>query len=127
MKRLIGLVLLMCLSFNVVYAQDDLVAEAFSAIKAAEEAGADVSELVESMNEALMLIESGDSASGLLEEVISGAEVARSAAVTQGNIDAGVAVMKVVVLVGVAAFVWLRGDTYFWRLWRRTKEGYTVD
>ena len=127
MKRLTGLVLLMCLSFNVAYAQNDLVTDAFAAIKAAEDAGADVSYLVESLNQALAIIESGDSASGLLEEVINGAETARSAAVTQGNLDVGVAIIKVVVLVGAAAFVWLRGDEYFWRLWRRTKEGYLVD
>ena len=126
LKR-IGLVLLLCLSFNVVYAQNDLLAEAFTAIKAAEDAGADISGLVESLNEALAVIESGDSASGLLEDIILDADMARLAAVNQGNIDAGVAILKVVVLVGAAAFVWLRGDEYFWRLWRRTKEGYLVD
>jgi hypothetical protein len=126
MKRL-GLVLLLCLAFNVVYAQDDLVTEAFTAIKAAEEAGADVSELVLSLNEALALIESGDSANGLLGDIIADADSARVTAVNQGNIAGGVAILKVVVLVGVAAFVWLRGDEYFWRLWRRTKEGYIVD
>ena len=127
MKRLIGLVLLLSVSFNVVYAQDNLVTEAFTAVKAAEEAGADVSGLVESLNEALTLIESGDSATGLLENIIYEAEIARSAAVNQGNIDAGVAILKVVFLVGTAVFVWLRGDVYFWRLWRRTKEGFLVD
>ncbi len=119
--------MLMCLTFNVVCAQSDLVSEAFSAIKAAEEAGADVSGLVESLNEALALIESGESADGLLADIITDAENARSAAVTQGTIEAGVAVLKVVFLVGVASLVWLRGDEYFWKLWRRTKKGYGVE
>lgn len=126
MKR-VGLLLVLLVSCSVVYGQVDLVADAFSAVKAAEDAGADVSLLVEKLNEALVLVESGDSAGDILRSIIVDARAARSAAVTQGNVDAGVAIVKVGVLVGAAAFVWLRGDSYFWRLWRRTKEGYMVD
>jgi len=30
-------------------------------------------------------------------------------------------------LLGAAAAVWLRGDRWFWRLWRRSKAGYVAE
>lgn len=105
---------------------------AFEAIISAESTGANVTGLVADYNEALQLIETGGlvnvSAGNLiLNEIVSEAAVLRVAAVQQGNVDAAVAVVKVVFLVGLAVAVWMRGDLWFWRLWRRTKESYIVE
>ena len=105
---------------------------AFEAIVGAEAAGANVTGLVADYNDALQLIETGDllnvsAGSLILNEIVSEAAVLRDAAVQQGNVDAAVAVVKVVFLVGLAIVVWLRGDLWFWRLWRRTKESYIVE
>jgi len=127
-------VVLVCLLPGHVGAQVDLgrlAEEAFTAISGAEEAGGDVGGLLGRLNEAIMLMESGSDvnmtlARGVLDAVIVDAEAVRAAGVQQGTSDAVVAVVKVVFLVGLAAGVWLRGDEYFWRLWRRMKRGFVL-
>jgi len=66
-------------------------------------------------------------ARSILDAVLVDAEAVRVAGVQQGTSEAVIAVIKVVVLVGLAVVVWLRGDDYFWRLWRRTKRGYVFE
>ena len=106
--------------------------EAFNAIIEAEEAGADVSGLVSEYNMALSLIETGDSenvtlAGQVFSDIVVESSALRGEAVTQGNIDAAVAIVKTLVLVAAAVVVWLRGDRWFWRFWRQTKQGYVVE
>ncbi len=127
-------VVLVCFLPGHVGAQVDLgrlAEEAFTAISGAEEAGGEVVGLLDRLNEAILLMESGSDvnmteARDILDAVIVDAEAVRVAGVQQGTSDAVVAVIKVVFLVGLAAGVWLRGDEYFWRLWRRTKRGYEL-
>jgi len=124
-----------CISIPSAGAQVDLgqlAEDAFTAISGAEDAGGEVGDLLGRLNEAFMLMESGSDvnmtlARGILDDVIVDAEAVRAAGVQQGTSDAVVAVVKVVVLVGIAVGVWLRGDEYFWRLWRRTKRGYVLE
>lgn len=131
MRRLLLIVLLSLVLVPVVGAQSDidvLVSEAFTAIVEAEEAGGDVDELLTRLNEAIDLQGiDPDEARVILERLVVEAEAARARGEREGLENAAVAIAKVVVLVGLAAGVWLRGDEYFWRLWRRTKEGYVVD
>lgn len=134
MKRLILVFLALSLLVPVGHSQVDLEAlsgEAFTAIVEAEDAGGEVDELLAHLNYAFMLVVEGSAdniteARGVLEDVLVEAEVIRVAGVREGNLNAGVAIVKVVVLVALAVVVWLRGDEYFWRLWRRTKEGFVV-
>lgn len=134
MKRLMLVFLMMGLLVPVGYTQVDLETlsgEAFTAIVEAEDAGGEVDELLTQLNYAFMLVEEGSAenlteARRVLEGVLVEAEVIRVAGVREGNLNAGVAIVKVVVLVAAAAVVWLRGDDYFWRLWRRTKDGFVV-
>lgn len=105
---------------------------AFQAIISAEDAGADVSSLVSKYDEALRLIDTGDlenisTANLYFTQIISEAAILESEAIQQGNIDAAIAIGKVVVLVAAAVVVWMRGDQWFWRLWRRTRRGYMVE
>jgi len=111
---------------------DGLAAEVFTAITEAEEAGGDVSELVEGLDRALALMRSGDpadeyAAEGLLNDLLVEAEAVRAAGARRETYEAAVAVAKTVVLLGAAAAVWLRGDGWFWRLWRRSKAGYVAE
>ena len=120
-----------CISIPSVWAQLDLgplADDAFTAISVAEDAGGEVGDLLDGLNEALLLMESGSDvnmadARSILDAVLVDAEAVRVAGVQQGTSEAVIAVIKVVVLVGLAVVVWLRGDDYFWRLWRRTKRG----
>ncbi len=135
LKRLILLLLVSMVVTPVVCAQvdlDTLSGQAFTAIVAAEDAGGEVDELLVRLNTALDLIGEGSdenltSARSILDELLVDVEAIRVAGVQEGNWNAGVAIVKVVVLVSLAAAVWLRGDEYFWRLWRRTKEGYILE
>ena len=111
---------------------DQLTMGAFTAISEAEDAGGEIDDLLVQLNMAILLIESGTDvnlteARVLLNDVLVDAEAVRVAGVAEGNANAVVAVIKVVLLVGLAVGVWLRGDEYFWRLWRRTKQGYLVE
>ncbi len=129
-----SLVFLFVLLVQPVSAQvlEDERVEAFNAIMAAEEAGADVSGLVSEYNAALALVEEGDpvnisAASQVFSSIVVEASLLQESAVTQGNIEAGVAIAKTLVLVAAAVVIWLRGDQWFWSLWRRTKQGYVVE
>ena len=106
--------------------------EVFEAIRAAEEAGADVRGLVDDFNIALDLIETGSpvnvsAANVIFGEIVAESETLAAQATRQGNVDASVAIVKVVLLLGAAVVVWMRGDRWFWRLWRLIKEGYVVE
>lgn len=132
LKRLTVISVLVLSLVPVAFAQVDLdvlSGQAFTAIVEAEDAGGDVDELLVRFNEALEMIadENVTEVRAILESVVVDAEAIRVAGVREGNWNAGVAIGKVVVLVAVAALVWLRGDEYFWRLWRRTKEGYVLE
>ncbi len=133
-RLFLGLFVSLCLFVPLVGAQVDLgqlAEEAFTAISVAEDAGGEVGGLLDRLNEAILLMESGSDvnmtlARGVLEDVLVDAEAVRAAGVQQGTSDAVVAVVKVVFLVGLAVGVWLRGDEVFWRLWRRMKRGYEL-
>ena len=124
-----------CISIPSVWAQLDLGSladDAFTAISVAEDAGGEVGDLLDGLNEALLLMEAGSDvnmtdARSILDAVLVDAEAVRVAGVQQGTSEAVIAVIKVVVLFGLAVVVWLRGDDYFWRLWRRTKRGYVFE
>jgi len=126
------LVLVLGLAVPVAFTQvEDRVAEAFKAIVEAEAAGGDVSELVEELNYALLLFRKGDEksvekAEQILSQIVIDAEALRAAGLQQRNVDAAVALVKVAILVGVAALVWMRGDEWFWRLWLRPRRRYVV-
>jgi len=126
------LVLVLGLAMPVAFTQfEDRVAEAFKAIVEAEAAGSDVSELVEELNHALLLIRKGDEdglveAEQILSQIVLDAEALRAAGLRQRNVDAAVALVKVAILVGVAVLVWMRGDEWFWRLWLRPRRRYVV-
>ncbi len=135
LKRLILVLLVSMMVTPVVGAQvdlDTLSGQVFTAIVTAEDAGGEVDELLVRLNTALDLIGEGSdenltSARTLLDDLLIDAEVIRVAGVQEGNWNAGVAIVMVVVLIALAAGVWLRGDEYFWRFWRRTKEGYLLE
>ena len=134
MRKTFCLVLLLALFVQPVNGQvlEEERVLAFNAIIEAEEAGADVSVLVSEYNIALDLIMTGGSenitlASQVFSGIIDDASVLRGEAVTQGNIDAAIAIIKTLFLVAVAALIWIRGDRWFWRFWRRTKQGYVVE
>jgi len=134
MRKTLGIVLLLTLLVQPVSGQvlEEERIMAFNAIIEAEEAGADVSGLVSEYNNGLYLIKTGDSgnitlASQVFSNVVDEASVLRGEAVTQGNIDAAVAIIKTIVLVAAAVVIWLRGDRWFWRFWRRTKQEYVVE
>ncbi len=128
------MIVFLCLYIPSVGAQVDLVQlveEAFTAISVAEDAGGEIGDLLDQLNEAILLIESGSDenmtdARSILDVVLVDSEAVRAAGVQQGTSDAVVAIVKVVFLVGLAFSVWLRGDEYFWRLWRRTKRGFVL-
>ncbi len=134
MKLKMLLVLLLLASTLPIAGAQVLEAEkvtAFEAIIAAEQAGANVTGLVADYDEALRLIDTGNenvsNANLIFNDIITESGTLQAAAVQQGNVDIGVAVVKVAVLVGLAVVVWMRGDEWFWRLWRRTKRGYIVE
>jgi len=126
------LVLVLGLAMPVAFTQvEDQVAEAFKAIVEAEAAGGDVSELVEELNHALLLIRKGDEksieeAKQIISQIVLDAEALRAAGLRQRNVDAAVALVKVAILVGVAVLVWMRGDEWFWRLWLRPRRRHVV-
>jgi len=124
---------LVFLVVSIAYSQvtDDSI-EAFKAILAAENAGADVSGLVSRFNEALGLAQEGNSeslleAQEIFDEIMAQAADLQGEAARQGNLNAAIAVVKVVVLIVVAGVVWVKGDEWFWRLWLRTKKGYVLE
>lgn len=134
MRKKVCLLLLLALLVQPVSGQvlEEERIMAFNAIIEAEEAGADVSGLVSEYNNGLYLIMTGDSgnitlASQVFSGIVDEASVLRGEAVTQGNIDAAVAIIKTIVLVAAAVVIWLRGDRWFWSFWRRTKQGYVVE
>ncbi len=134
-KLFLVVVIAVCISIPSAGAQVDLgrlAEDAFMAISVAEDAGGEVGDLLGRLNEAILLMESGSDvdmtlARGILDAVIVNAEAVRAAGVQQEISDAVVAVIKVVVLVGIAVGVWLRGDDYFWRFWRSTKRGFVLE
>ena len=111
-----------------VFAQGVSVEDAFRAVAEAEEAGGDVGDLVADLNEAIRLLEEGEAgeASILLESVMERAEAARVQGSREGLTGGAVAVGVTLLFVGLAVLVWLRGDEWFWRLWRYTKRGFVV-
>lgn len=134
MRKILCLVLLLALFVQPVSGQvlEEERVLAFNAITEAEEAGANVSRLVSEYNMALSMIETGDfenisMANQVFSGIVDEASVLRGEAVTQGNIDAAVAIVKTLVLVAGAVVIWLRGDGWFWRFWRQTKQGYVVE
>ena len=126
MKRL-AVFLLIGLLVPMVSAQVS-VEEAFMAVEAAEAAGADVSGLVDELNQAILLFESGETgeAVDVVEGVIVQAEMLQVRAERQGLREGLVAVAVAGLFVGAAVVVWLRGDRWFWRLWGYTKRGFVV-
>jgi len=134
MRKILGIVLVLALLVQPVTGQvlEDERVEAFNAIIEAEEVGADVSGLVSEYNMALSLIGAGDFenislANQIFLGIVEEASVLRGEAITQGNLDAAIAIAKTIVLVAAAGVIWLRGDRWFWRFWRRTKQGYVVE
>jgi len=108
-------------------AEDKLI-EAFKAIAEAERMGGNVSSLVAELNEAIRLLEEGetyknesliDEAFLRAESIISRtSEVGREGAVeVQARVFQGVIV--IVVFVALALVVWRYGPRLFWRLWVR--------
>jgi len=126
MKRL-AVFLLIGLLVPMVSAQVS-VEEAFMAVEAAEAAGADVSGLVDELNQAILLFESGETgeAEDVVEGVIVQAQMLQVRAERQGLREGLVAVAVAGLFVGAAVVVWLRGDRWFWRLWGYTKRGFVV-
>lgn len=129
MKKLV-LVLVICLGIVAVGAQQDASVEsAFMAIVEAEEAGGDISELVPLMNKYLGYIESGDtdSAATAYEELTAMAATSTVIGVRDANYTFIVTTMVVGVLLGLTYLTWRYFDEYFWRFWRYTRKGFTVE
>ncbi len=127
MKR-VSVLLLMFLLVPFVWGQSVTVEEAFMAVAEAEEAGGEIEDLVADLNQAIELIEEGETgeATVLLESVMVRAEAARVQGTRERFTGGAVAVFVALVFVGLAVVVWLRGDEWFWRLWRYTKRGFVV-
>jgi len=111
------------------------LAEAFVAVAEAERLGGDVSELVDELNQALILLEKGEMRNDevRLSEALSKVKdvIARAPVVGQGGLAAMQArtvqswlVVSVVVALGV--IVWRYESRIFWRLWVRSKRGWKV-
>ena len=105
------------------------VEDAFNAIAVAEEAGGDVSGLIDELNSAIVLLEEGrvDDAQVIIDRVLVMADVARVRGQRQTLNQGVVAVAVAGVFVGLAVLVWLRGDAWFWRFWGYTRRGFVVD
>lgn len=130
MKPKLVLLLLLYLSFvGVVAQQDASVESAFISIVEAEEAGGDISELVPKMNEYLGYVEAGDtvSADEAYEELMSLSAASQVLGVREGNYKFIVTTMVVGVLLGLTYLTWRYFDEYFWRFWRYTRKGFTVE
>jgi hypothetical protein len=127
MKRL-SVLLLMFLLVPFVRGQSVTVEEAFMAVAEAEKAGGEIEDLVADLNQAIELLEEGETeeATLLLESVMVRAETARVQGTRERFTGGAVAVFVALVFVGLAVVVWLRGDEWFWRLWRYTKRGFVV-
>ncbi|MBD3171180.1 hypothetical protein GF326_01780 [Candidatus Bathyarchaeota archaeon] len=105
--------------------------DAFLAIREAEEAGANVTGLVEDFNIALDYIASGEpenisEAELIFDEIMLESMELEASATREENYEAVVAIVKVLVLLALAIIIWLHGENWFWSLWRRTREGYVV-
>lgn len=127
MKRL-SVLLVLVLLVPFVWGQSVTVEEAFRAVAEAEEAGGEIEDLVADLNQAIELIEVGETgeATVLLESVMVRAEAARVQGTRERFTGGAVSVFVALVFVGLAVVVWLRGDKWFWRLWRYTKRGFVV-
>ena len=128
MRTLVLIFLVMSIAYSQV--MDESI-EAFKAILAAENAGADVSGLVSRFNQALSLAQKGNSeslleAQEIFDEIMAQAADLQGEAARQGNLNSAIAVVKVVVLLVVAGVVWVKGDEWFWRLWLQTERGYVL-
>jgi len=111
------------------------LAEAFVAVADAERLGGDVSELVDELNHASILLEENEMKNdeGLLQEALLKVEdvLARAPAIGRD----GVAAMQtrtvqswlvVGVVVALGVIVWRYGPRIFWRLWVRSKRRWKV-
>jgi hypothetical protein len=131
-RWLVVLLMLLFVGGSTVWGQGEvepLVEEAFRAVARAEAAGGDVGLLVDAVNAALGYLEAGDVAGAelLLRRVIVDAGEVEAAGVRQGNVDAAVAGVKAVFLLGLAGGVWVYGERVFWGLWLRLKRGWVVE
>ena len=129
MKKLL-LLLVLCLSVVGVYAQQDVnVESAFMAIVEAEEAGGDISNLVPKMNEYLGYLENGDDVSAVdaYEELTVLAAASTVLGVREGTYTFLVTSVVVSALLGLTYLTWRHFDEYFWRFWRYTRRGFTVE
>ena len=127
MKKLVFLVLLGLLVPSV--SGQTSVEDAFNAIVVAEEAGGDVSGLIDELNAAIVLLEEGhlDDAQAIIDRVLIMADAARVRGSRETLNQGVVAVVVAGVFVGFAVLVWLRGDAWFWRFWGYTRRGFVVD
>ncbi len=133
-KIILPLVLALFCFTHVVSAQiiEEKRVDAFMAIHKAQEAGANVTSLVEDFNTALAYLESGEPgnitrAESIFDELLVESAELEADATREETYEAIVAIVKVILLVALAVIVWLRGEKWFWSLWRRTKEGYVAE
>lgn len=108
------------------------LASSFTAVSAAERAGGDVKALVEKLDQAARLVDSGKpgdlaDAERLLSEVnaaVPQIKLSGEQRITTRYVATGLALL---ILGGAALWVWFRGADAWWRLWLRTKTGWRVE
>lgn len=102
--------------------------EAYEAVAEAEEAGGEVSGLLERLNDALGLMEQGrfGEADIIVAEVLSRAPLVESTGAQGERYRLAVGVGTAVALVSLAAVSWLFGSRFIWRVWLRSRRGWVV-
>ncbi len=103
--------------------------DAFEAVAEAEEAGGDVSHLVEELDHAVKLLEAGGGeelleAESKIQDVLEAVSDVKQEGIVSTQHRQIMAGTILVVLAVVAAVVWRFGPRVFWLLWLRSKRGW---
>jgi hypothetical protein len=112
-------------------ARSDL-AKAFVRVQNAEQAGYDVSSLVEELKTATGLLNAGGNdnlvqASALISDVLASTPTVTSSWIQAQNTGLFVRLALLAALGVIASLVWFYGSDIYWWLWRRTLRGWRVE
>ena len=105
--------------------------DAFQAVVVAENAGGDVSELVQELNAIITLLETGGAVDpavfeSIIVELISQASQVQRSGVSETRQSLIISGSVVLVLLASAGLVWFYGSRVFWSVWLRIKRGWVV-
>ncbi len=105
--------------------------DAFQAVVVAENAGGDVSELVQDLNAMITLTETDGAVDpavfeSYVVELISQASQVQRSGVSETRQSLIISVSVVLVLLASAGLVWFYGSRVFWSVWLRIKRGWVV-